>query len=74
MKRGDFVTVRHGDRVVRAMILLASENGHSLMLGFEGTLAIGDGFYLGMLPVLKHIDGTYRDLMNGQVFNIERDV
>jgi hypothetical protein len=73
LKRGDFVTVRSGDRSVRAMVLLASDNGRSLMLGFEGTLAIGSGFYLGMVPVLQDDDGTYRDLIDGQAFTIERD-
>jgi hypothetical protein len=73
LKRGDFVTVRVGDRVVRAMVLLASDNARSLMLGFEGALAIGSGFYLGMVPVLQDDAGVYRDLIDGQAFTIERD-
>jgi hypothetical protein len=46
-------------------VLLASENGASLMLSFDGVLHAGGGLYPGSMPVLRDNAGVYRDLMNG---------
>jgi hypothetical protein len=54
LKTGDKVWIRFEDRSVPGEIILASDNGRSLMLGFE---AIIDG-HVGRMPVLM-IDGVY---------------
>lgn len=61
MKTGDKVWIGCDDRSVEGVIILASENEKSLMLGFE---AILDG-HVGMMPV-SLIDGVYRSIVTGQ--------
>lgn len=57
---GDLVEVRCDGASAPGVVILASRNGRSLMLSFEGIVA---GF-LGMMPVLWD-DGTqmFRELM-----------
>jgi hypothetical protein len=62
MKTGDPVSIRFGDRTVEGTILLASDNGKSLMLGFEAML----GGHLGMMPVLRDEAGVYRSIITGE--------
>jgi hypothetical protein len=72
MKRGDFVLITYQRQVKRCMVLLASENGRSLMLGFDGALHEGNGgMFIGSMPVLQDDDGTYRDLIGGHQVVIE---
>lgn len=74
MNRSDRVRLTFNGRTVRAMVLLASDNGRSLMLGFDGALrAKGDNVYLGAMPVLQDDAGVYRDLCGNDVVLIERD-
>lgn len=74
MKGGDTVTVTYCGNKVRAMIFLASSNGRSLMLRFDGILGDGErGAYMGMMPVFRHEDGVYRDLMHNEVVGIQLD-
>lgn len=60
--RGAFVHVTFAQRTITAMVTLASDKGHSLILMFEGIL----GGYVGMMPVLWQ-DGAYRDLVQHDV-------
>jgi len=72
MKRGDFVMITCAGQTKRAMVLLASPNGASVMLGFEGTMYARGGIYYGSMPVLRDDDGVYRDLAQpGEVVDIE---
>jgi len=72
MKRGDFVRVTFGVDSIQAMVMLASENGNSLMLGFDGALhSPSGGMFVGSLPVLRGDDGVYRDLVEGVEVQIE---
>jgi hypothetical protein len=61
MKSGDHVWIGCDDRTVEGTILLASENGNSLMLGFEAILS----GHVGMMPVLLE-DGVYRSVVTGE--------
>ncbi len=71
--RGDFVRITYADNPpTEGMVLIASPNGDSLMLGFDGTLRTAKGgIYFGMLPVLRDEAGVYRDLARGDPVTIE---
>lgn len=58
LRRGDYVRLTIGEWAIDAFVGLASENGRSLMLFFDGAAPVGGGFALGMLPVLQDEDGT----------------
>jgi hypothetical protein len=61
MKTGDLVLIGCDDRSVEGRVILASDNGKSLMLGFEAIL----GGHVGMMPVLLQ-DGVYRSIITGE--------
>jgi hypothetical protein len=71
MKKGDRVRITVGDHTVEGVILLASSNGVSLMLGFEAALGNPSGLYVGSMPVMLHDDG-YRDLVHQEPVKIEK--
>lgn len=60
LRKGDNVLIGCDDRTVEGVILLASENQKSLMLGFEAILA----GHVGKMPVLMDTSGVYRSLIN----------
>lgn len=66
LQRGEFVEVTAEGRTVRAMVTLASANGRSLILMFDGML----GGYVNTLPVLLGDDGVYRGLVDGMPVEI----
>jgi hypothetical protein len=59
VKRGDFVLIERGEVKMEAMITLASPNGVSLMVMFDGMFC---GF-VNMMPLLRDENGVYRDLI-----------
>ena len=59
MKRGDYVWIERGEVKMKAMVVLASENEHSLMVMFDGMFC----GYVGSMPLLKDDKGVYRGLM-----------
>jgi hypothetical protein len=66
--RGQFVHLDYNGQSVRAMVLLASPNSRSLMLGFGGALRTpSGGMVVGSLPLLQGEDGVYRDLAENAV-------
>lgn len=67
--RGEFVYVDSGADVITAMVMLASSNGKSVMLGFDGVL----GCWLGSCPVMLGDDGQWRAL-DGMPLTIRRRV
>jgi hypothetical protein len=72
MRRGDFVLITYCGQVKRALVMLASENQRSLMLGFDGVLRDDKGgMFVGALAALQEDDGTYVDLIGGQQVAIE---
>lgn len=67
-RTGERVWITCEDRRVEGTIVLASDNGRSLALGFEAILA----GHVGMMPVLRDEDGTYRTLIGATEVGIER--
>jgi hypothetical protein len=61
MKTGDPIWIDYEGRTVEGTVMMASENGRSLMLGFEAML----GGHVGMMPVLLQ-DGVYRSIITGE--------
>lgn len=71
-KTGDLVRIEsYSDGLtVDGVVMLASSNGKSLMLAFDGFIDGG----IGMLPVLRDDDGRYHSIMTGNlVFITKRD-
>lgn len=71
-RRGDFVTARLDEQEIDAMVCLASPNGRSLMLMFEGSLTGAHGTYLGMLPLFQLDDGRYVTLIGNETVQLTR--
>ena len=60
---GQAVRLEYNGQVIDAFVELASPNGRSLFLTFEGTLvAPGGGMMPGNIFLLRDDDGVYRDL------------
>jgi len=72
LARGHFVTLTIGTWSCEAMVTLASENGRSLIVMFDGAAPVGGGLALGMLALLQQDDGTFTDLMTGTPIEIAR--
>lgn len=60
---GDKVIIDSEDVSVDGEVVLASSDGVSLMLQFEAILHS----HVGMMPVLRQTDGTYRSLFGHHV-------
>lgn len=58
---GDTVKIQYADESIAGTVILASGNGRSLMLSFDGLI---DGHF-GTMPVLADDLGVYRSLMTG---------
>lgn len=67
MKTGDRVLVTYADRTVEATILLASQNGKSLMVAWEDGML---GGHCGTMAVLQDERGQYRSLFEGRPVTI----
>jgi hypothetical protein len=72
LRRGEFVNLTSEGKTVNAMVVLASPNGRSLMLMYDGALSVGDGFCMGSMPVLVDDDGVFRCLAGNAVVEIRR--
>lgn len=58
LQRGDFVRIDSGADVIDAMVTLASPNGRSLIVMFDGMV----GGFVGSMPLSLHDDGQWRAL------------
>jgi hypothetical protein len=67
LTRGDYVHVTHKGRTLIAFVALASQNGLSLMLFFDGML----GGYAGVMPVFWS-DDHYEDVMTHGLVHLMR--
>ena len=67
-QRMDRISITCDGQTIVGVILLASSNGKSLVLGFD---AVIDG-HVGMMPVLKGDDGVYRSIVSDIEVNIRR--
>lgn len=68
MKKGDLVSIQYGPQRVNGMIVIASENEKSLMLGFEALI----GGHVTMMPVLMDDEGVYRSIVTNEPVNITK--
>lgn len=69
---GQKVVLTFGNRKQEAVIVLASSNGYSLALEFEGLAGDEEGFYAGFMPVLwDDRTRTYRDLVKFHEVKLE---
>lgn len=69
-RTGDRVRVAYNGQTVDASVMLASANGRSLMLAFDGVLRdLQGGYFVGKVPLLYE-DGAYRDLVNNETFTL----
>ena len=68
MKKGDRVQVTYGERTLTALVLLASPNGRSLMIGWDDGML---GGHLGMMPILQDESGEYRSLIEGKPVDLK---
>lgn len=60
--------LENGEQQMKAMVTLASENGESLMVAFDGMFA----GYVGMMPLLADDRGVFRDLVTGSAVTVKR--
>jgi len=74
LQRGEFVCVSAHGVTKDAMVGLASPNGRSLILLFDGGLFWpGDGGgYVGSMPVFENDNGEWVELINQRPITIER--
>ena len=66
MRYGDCVRLAFEDRTVEAEVTLASGNGRSLVLAFDGFV---DGC-VGTMPVLLEDDGTWTNILSGHTVRL----
>lgn len=63
LRTGETVHIERGRQRLEGTVIVASKNGRSLMLAFDGMI----GGYIGMMPVLAAEEGApYCDLIEGQ--------
>jgi hypothetical protein len=67
-KTGDPISIGYGERRIIGRVRLASANGRSLMLEFEGIL----GGHVGMMPVLLGEDALFRSIVTQEVVQLRR--
>lgn len=63
-QRGDHVQITYGEQTKQATVILASPNGNSVMLSFDGILWNTAGGFAGAMPMLRDAAGIYWDLLD----------
>ena len=70
--RGQFVRITYGAKTLDGMVMLASSNGKSLMVGFDGAfISPSGGMFPGAMPLLMDDDGVYRDLVENEPVQVQ---
>lgn len=73
---GDIVYISRldaaADDTMRCTVGLASNNGRSLMLRFDGGFGLRFGMYVGMMPVFQRDDGQWVEILGQTVIRLER--
>lgn len=70
---GDLVRVTAHGHAANAVVSLASGNGQSLVLDFDGGLfGVAGGAYVGSMPVLWQPDGQWVEILNSTPITITR--
>lgn len=63
MKKGDRVRVSYEGRTLVATVMLCSQNGRSIMIGWDDGML---GGHCGMMPIMQDESGEYRSLMENK--------
>jgi hypothetical protein len=73
-KKGQHVKIEMHGKTVNATVVIASPNGISLMVVFDGALGgVEGGIYLGMMPIMYDEDAKcFKDLIAGREVKIEK--
>lgn len=71
-EKGDYVRATYDGRSVKAIVLLASPNGRSLIISWTATDDGLLGGHVGTMPILRDEGGFYRSLMEGRPVTLER--
>lgn len=66
-KSGDNITLRYGSEAVLAAVVMASANGRSLAVAFDGWF---DGL-CGSMPLL-YANGSWRSIVSQHVYEVGR--
>jgi hypothetical protein len=66
MKLGDQVIITGAGRTCHGVVTLASANGRSIMVDFEGMI----GGHVGRAPLLMQDDGTWRSVIDNSEFTV----
>lgn len=66
--KDDAINVTCEGRTIDGVVLIASPNNVSLMIGFEAML----NGHVGMMPIFLHDDGVYRSIVDGTAVSIRK--
>lgn len=72
LKIGDTVHCVFCGSMFEARVILASNNGKSLLLEFDGMVGNRRGWYVGTMPVLREDSGFYFDITHHEPILIAR--
>jgi hypothetical protein len=74
-QKDDVVKVSWRGRSVDGSVRIASPNGDSLVLVFDGALGNSEGMYVGSMPVLwLEEKGYFSDLLNAEPVEISKEI
>lgn len=68
LRSGDPVRIKCEGKSIAGTVILASSNGKSLLLAFEGILA----GHVCRMPVLRDEDGRYQSIVSGDFVEVSR--
>lgn len=73
MKVGDrvFLSTRDGAERIPARVVLASDNGRSLIIEFEAVVDFPGGAYVGKMPVLQLDDGRWIEILGSHQIKLD---
>jgi hypothetical protein len=72
LRRGDIVRLTIGAWSVDAFVGIASSNGRSVILLFDGAAPLDVGVVVGMLPVLLDDAGQWREIVRNTPITLTR--
>lgn len=74
IQRGDtvYLSTKGAHQAIPCMVVLASNNGRSLMLKFEAVVDFPGGIYAGNMPVFQRDDGRWVEAIGSHEVRIER--
>jgi hypothetical protein len=75
LRVGDTVRVSAHGTTKEAVVVVASQNGRSIAVEFDGGLfwPSAAGAYVGFMPLLQQDDGTWIELINQTPITVTRE-